>query len=90
MDLGKLRTLGVGAKEIGRHYVFFNEFMSKRLGPGDDTRVMTVLDIGGLGLGNLNKDVLDVLRTTSEVSRPRPALLPPSSVRAPRGSCQSG
>lgn len=28
---------------------------------------MTVLDIGGLGLGTLSKDVLNVLRTTSEV-----------------------
>lgn len=41
--------------------------MFRRLSQGDAGRVMTVLDIGGLGLGTLSKDVLDVLRTTSEV-----------------------
>ncbi len=44
------------------------EFLFRRLTRGDEGRVMTVLDIGGMGLGTLSKDVLDVLRTTSEVS----------------------
>ena len=80
MDLGKLRTVGVGPSEIGRHYMFFNEFWVQRLcGGSDDGRVMTVLDIGGLGVANLNKDVLDVLRTTSEVRRLEPPLLGRSS-----------
>jgi len=84
MDLGELKKRGVGAKEIGRHYVYFNEFLYRRLsgkggreggreGEGrreeeeEEGRVMTVLDIGGMGLGSLNKDVLDVLRTTSHL-----------------------
>ena len=88
MDLRALKKQGVGAEEIGRHYVYFNEFLSRKLsGKGrreggggeeleerkeggvdeDEVRVMTVLDIGGLGLGSLSKDVLEVLRTTSHL-----------------------
>jgi hypothetical protein len=71
MDLGALRKRGIGAAEIGRHYVYFNEFLYRALrreGEGeDDGRAMTVLDIGGLGLTSLTPDVLEVLRTTSHL-----------------------
>ncbi|GAB5033513.1 sec14 cytosolic [Nannochloropsis oceanica] len=83
MDLRELKKQGVGAEEIGMHYVYFNEFLSRMLsgkgsceelegrknggGGEDEVRVMTVLDIGGLGLGSLSKDVLEVIGTTSRL-----------------------
>jgi hypothetical protein len=67
MDLGKLKSMGIGPAEIARHYTFVQEFMFSRIEPSDQARVMSVLDISGFSLSSLNKDVLDVLRATSEV-----------------------
>jgi len=67
MDMTKLKGLGVGPKELARHYMFMQEAMWTRMITGEEARVMTVLDIGGFSLTKLNRDVLDVMAATSEV-----------------------
>jgi hypothetical protein len=69
MDLKALAMRGIGAKEIGRHMIFVNEFIYNKLEPTDDARMMTVLDMGGFALSNLSSDMLEVIKNSGEVSR---------------------
>lgn len=69
MDISKLKASGVSPVEMGQHYAFFMEFLFAHLDPREEARIMTVLDIGGISLSMLSSDVLEVLRTTSEVGK---------------------
>ncbi len=93
LAIHKLKAMGIRQKDIGYHYMYFNEFLYKNLSHGDDGRAMTgtylsshppthpptmppthppnpptsVLDISGVGITTLTKDVLDCLRTTGDI-----------------------
>lgn len=67
LAIHKLKAMGIGQKDIGYHYMYFNEYLYKCLSQGDEGRAMTVLDISGVGITTLTKDVLDCLRTTGDI-----------------------
>ncbi|CAN0032912.1 unnamed protein product [Choristocarpus tenellus] len=51
------------------HYCFYNDFVFSRLVPGEDSRLMTVLDVGGLTLATIknNTVVTKYLKATGDV-----------------------
>jgi hypothetical protein len=43
MDFGRLAAVGVGAPEMQRHYCFVNDYIWKRLSPGEVSHLLIVL-----------------------------------------------
>ncbi len=66
MDLAALKKAGVSRKEIVRYYCLFFEYILRQMG-NDQTKVLMVYDLDGLGLFSvLNSDFLATVRMLSD------------------------
>ena len=66
LDTSALRSGRVTTEEAFRHFIFFHEYMARRY-EGEETRMVTVLDIEGLRFREVNSFFLKLISTASDV-----------------------
>ena len=59
------KAQGVTLADLLRHYMFISEFLWTYLEPSEDGRVISVLDVDGMGLSDVGGEVLDFIRGAS-------------------------
>ncbi|CAM9605189.1 unnamed protein product, partial [Discosporangium mesarthrocarpum] len=69
MKFGRLASMGITPEGIQAHYSFLYEFVWTRLAPGEDSRLVTILDVGGLTLSTFRNNAMigRYLRATAEM-----------------------
>ena len=67
LDTTALRDGGVGKEELVRHFVFAHEWIGARY-DGEETRLTTVMDAGGLRWSEVNASFMKLLSAAAEVS----------------------
>jgi len=67
INIAKLRAHGVSVQRLVRYYIFFSEFMWKHIDLRDEGKVVTVMDVKGVGIKDLYGEVLEFLRTASDL-----------------------
>jgi hypothetical protein len=65
IELKPLKAAGVSLDDLVRHYLFITEYLWTYLGPGEAERVITVLDVDGIGLSDVGGEVVDFIRAAS-------------------------
>uniref|UniRef100_A0A7S3JVI4 CRAL-TRIO domain-containing protein n=1 Tax=Aureoumbra lagunensis TaxID=44058 RepID=A0A7S3JVI4_9STRA len=66
LDTSSLRNGSLTTDDAFRHFVFVHEFISHKF-QGEDTRLVSVLDVGGLRFSQVDSTLLRLLSATSNV-----------------------
>ena len=66
LDTSALKSGRVTTDEAFRHFIFVHEYMARKY-DGEETRMVTVLDIEGLRFSEVNKFLLNLISTASDV-----------------------
>jgi len=66
INIQNMFDAGLSMEDIIRHYIFITEFLWEELQPHADARVLTVLDVRGVGLKDARGKAMDFIRQASK------------------------
>jgi len=86
INIQNMFDAGLSMEDIIRHYIFITEFLWEELQPHADARVLTVLDVRGVGLKDARGKAMDFIRQASKFQA---AHYPESGRFCPLSWCRS-
>ena len=66
INLLAMRKHGVGVPELLRHYIYITEFLWRVLLPSESAKMVTVIDVAGVGIRDFAGDVLTFIRSAAK------------------------
>lgn len=67
IKLAKLRENGVSLEALLRHYVYITEFIWKKLDLGEESKLMTIMDLKGVKLSQFAGEVREFMVSAAKI-----------------------
>jgi len=66
-NIGALKQAGLGAREQTRHFLFITECCWRVLSPDQDSTLVTVYDMSGVGITDFGGEKLEIFKSVSKI-----------------------